>query len=63
MSVQAVNHSQQVVQAEAVSKAQATQKQASQHVALPRDTVTVSAAARAKQTTSAIGAERARGKK
>ena len=57
MSVQAVNHSQQVVQAAAVSQAQAAQKQANQQSAIPQDQVTISAAAQGKQTASAIGAD------
>jgi hypothetical protein len=57
MSVQAVQNSQQDVQAEAVSNAQSAQKQANQHRALPEDKVTISVAAQAKQTASAIGAD------
>jgi sRNA-binding protein len=57
MSVHAVHSSQQVAQAEALSQAQSAQKQASQHSAVPHDTVTISAAAQAKQTASAIGAD------
>ena len=52
MSVQAVQSSQQVAQAEASSKAQLTQKQASQNSTIPEDKVTISAAAQAKQTAS-----------
>ena len=57
MSVPAVHGSQQSAQAEAVSQAQAAQKQASQQTAVPQDKVTISAAAQAKQTASAIGAD------
>jgi|HubBroStandDraft_6_1064221.scaffolds.fasta_scaffold735204_1 hypothetical protein len=57
MSVHAVQNNQQVVQAEAVSSAQAAQKQANQQSAIPQDKVTISAAAQAKQTASAIGAD------
>jgi len=57
MSVQAVQNTQQAAQTEALSKAQAAQKQAPQKNLLPQDTVTISAAAQAKQTASAIGAE------
>jgi hypothetical protein len=56
MTVHAVHSSQQAVQAEAVSKAQAAEKQASQQNAIPQDKVTISAEAQAKQTASAIGA-------
>jgi hypothetical protein len=56
MSVQAVQSSQQVAQAEASAKAPATQKQASQNSAIPEDKVTISAAARAKQTAPATSA-------
>jgi len=57
MSVHAVHNSQQATQAEAVSQAQAAQKQASQQSAIPQDKVTISAAAQAKQTASSIGAD------
>jgi hypothetical protein len=57
MSVQAVHSTQQSAQAEAVSQAQAAQKQASQQTAVPHDKVTISTAAQAKQTASAIGAD------
>jgi hypothetical protein len=57
MSVQAVHNSQQVAQTEALSKAQSSQKQAIQQNVLPQDTITISAAAQAKQTASAIGAD------
>jgi hypothetical protein len=57
MTVQAVQSSQQAVQAQAVSQAQSAQKQASQQSAIPQDKVTISAAAQAKQTASAIGAD------
>ena len=57
MSVQAVHNSQQVAQTEAISKAQSAQKQAAQQNLLPQDTVKISAAAQAKQTASAIGAD------
>jgi hypothetical protein len=57
MSVPAVHGSPQSAQAEAVSQAQATQKQTSQHGAVSHDKVTISAAAQAKQTASAIGAD------
>ena len=63
MSVHAVQSTQQVARAEAVSKAQAAQKQASQQSAIPHDTVTISAAAQAKRTASAIGAGHHDGKK
>jgi hypothetical protein len=57
MSVQAVHNSQEVAQTEALSKAQSAQKQATQQNVLAQDTVTISAAAQAKQTASAIGAD------
>jgi hypothetical protein len=57
MSVQAIQGSQHVAQAQAVSQAQSAQKQASQHSAIPEDKVTISAAAQAKQTASSIGAD------
>jgi hypothetical protein len=57
MSVQAILGSQQAAQSQAVAQAQATQKQASQHSAIPQDKVTISAEAQAKQTASAIGAD------
>jgi hypothetical protein len=61
MSVQPVNRSQQSAQGEAVSQAQAqaqaAQKHASQQTAVPQDKVTISKAAQAKQTASAIGAD------
>jgi hypothetical protein len=56
MSVHSVQNT-QAVQAQAVSQAQAVQKQASQTSALPVDKVTISAAAQAKQTASSIGAD------
>ena len=57
MSVQTVHNSQQVAQTEALSKAQSSQKQVTQQNVLPQDTVTIGAAAQAKQTASAIGAD------
>lgn len=54
MSVHSVQNGQSVAQTEAVSQAQSAQKQAKN--VLPRDTVTISAAAQAKQT-AAIGAD------
>jgi len=63
MSVQAVQNSQLVAQAEAVSNAQAAKKRASQPPELPQDKVTISAAAQGKQTASAIGADGDRGGK
>lgn len=56
MNVHAVHNSEQATQAQALSKAQAAQKQASQQSAIPQDKVTISAAAQAKQTASSIGA-------
>jgi hypothetical protein len=61
MSVQAVQNSQLVAQAEAVSNAQAAKKRANQPPELPQDKVTISAAAQEKQTASAIGADGDRG--
>jgi phosphohistidine phosphatase SixA len=55
MSVHSIQNS-QASQTEAVSQAQAAQKQASQKNTLPVDKVTISAAAQAKQTASSIGA-------
>lgn len=55
MSVHSVQNS-QAAQSQAVSEAQAAQKQASQNSPLPVDKVTISAAAQAKQTASSIGA-------
>jgi hypothetical protein len=57
MSVQAILNSQQSAQVEAVAQAQAAQKQTSQQHVVPQDKVTISAAAQAKQTASAIGAD------
>jgi hypothetical protein len=57
MSVHAVQNNQQDLLAEAVSNAQAAQKQADHHKALPEDKLTISVAAQAKQTASAIGAD------
>jgi hypothetical protein len=57
MSVHSVQNTQPAVQAEALSKAQSAQKQASQQNAVPQDKVTISAAAQGKQTASAIGAD------
>jgi len=56
MSVQSI-HNSQAAQAEAVSQAQAGQKQASLNHAIPEDKVTISAAAQAKQKASAVGAD------
>jgi len=56
MSVHQVQNS-HASQTEAVSQAQAAQKQASQKSLLPEDRVTISAAAQAKQTASSIGAD------
>lgn len=56
MSVHSVQGT-QAVQAQAVSQAQAAQKQANQTNAIPVDKVTISAAAQAKQTASSIGAD------
>jgi len=56
MSVHSIQSSQAVAQTQAVSQAQSAQKQASAQNALPEDKVTISAAAQAKQTASAIGA-------
>lgn len=57
MTVHGVQNSHQDTQAEALSQAQAAQKQASQQSAIPQDKVTISAAAQAKQTASSIGAD------
>jgi hypothetical protein len=57
MSVHSVQNT-QAVQTQAVSQAQSAHKQASQNSALPVDKVTISAAAKAKQTASSIGADR-----
>lgn len=57
MSIQAVNSSQQSAQTEAVAQAQAAQRQTSQQHVVPQDKVTISAAAQAKQTAAAIGAD------
>jgi hypothetical protein len=56
MSVHSVQNT-QAVQTQAVSQAQAAQKQASRTSPLPVDKVTISAAAQAKQTASSIGAD------
>jgi hypothetical protein len=63
MSIQAVHSGQQVAQAEAVSKAQAAQKQESQQSVIPQDRVTISGAAQAQQTALAIGADSHHGHK
>ena len=63
MSVHSILSSQQTAQSEAVSKAQAAQKEGSQQSAIPQDKVTISAAAQAKQTASAIGADSGHGHK
>jgi len=57
MRVEALHNSQQAAQAEAVSEAQAAEKQASQQTAILQDKVTISAEAQAKLTASAIGAD------
>ncbi len=57
MSNQEVRACQQVAEAQAVSQAQSVQNQASQQSLFPQDTVTISAAAEAKQTASTIGAD------
>jgi hypothetical protein len=57
MSVHSVQSSQAAVQTQAVSQAQSAQKQANIQNAFPEDKVTISAAAQAKQTASAIGAD------
>ncbi len=57
MSIQAIHSSQQSAQTEAVSQAQADQKQTSQQRAVPQDKVTISAEAQAQQTASSIGAD------
>jgi hypothetical protein len=56
MSVQAVQVSQQLAQARAVSQVQSSQKQAASS-AVPQDRVTISAAAQAKQTAAAVRAD------
>jgi len=56
MSVHSIQSSHAVAQTEAVSQAQSAQRQASTQNAIPQDKVTISAAAQAKQTASAIGA-------
>lgn len=63
MSVQAVQNTQLAVQAEALTKAQSTQKQENQVRAIPQDKVTISAAAQGKQTAAAIGADEGNGGK
>jgi hypothetical protein len=55
--VHSVQSSQAATQTEAVSQAQSAQKQANLQSAIPQDRVTISAAAQAKQTASAIGAD------
>jgi hypothetical protein len=57
MSVHSIQNNHAVTQDEAVSQAQSAQKQANLQNALPEDKVTISAAAQAKQTASAIGAD------
>jgi hypothetical protein len=56
VSVNALQSSQAVNQTEALSQAQSGQKQANLENGLPEDTVTISAAAQAKQTAASIGA-------
>ncbi len=63
MSVQAILASQQSAEVEAVAQAQAAQKHTSQQSPIPQDKVTISAAAQAKQTASAIGADSEHGGK
>lgn len=57
MSVQSVQNNHALAQTQAVSQAQAAQKQANLQNALPQDKVTISAAAQAKQTAASVGAE------
>jgi len=57
MSVQSVQNSHALVQTQAVSQAQAAQKQANLQNALSQDKVTISAAAQAKQTAASVGAD------
>jgi len=57
MSVEAVHQHRQVAQAEALSKVQAAQRHETQDRAVPRDKVSISVEAKAKQTAAAIGAE------
>jgi hypothetical protein len=57
MSVHSIQSNQTVAQNEAVAQAQSAQKQANLQSALPEDKVTISAAAQAKQTAAAIGAD------
>jgi hypothetical protein len=57
MSVNSLQSSQAVNQTQALSEAQTAQKQTKLQGGLPEDTVTISAAAQAKQTASSIGAE------
>jgi len=57
MSVHSVQNSQAATQTQAVAQAQSAQKQAKVQNPLPEDKVTISAAAQAKQTAAAIGAD------
>jgi hypothetical protein len=56
MAVNPVQGYQAVNQTEALTQAQTAQKQSKPQNGLPEDTVTISAAAQAKQTAAAIGA-------
>jgi hypothetical protein len=56
VSVNALQSNQAVNQTEALSQAQSAQKQTNLQNGLPEDTVTISAAAQAKQTAASIGA-------
>ena len=57
MSVQSVQNSQAASQNLAISQAQSAQKESNENTQIPRDKVTISAAAQAKQTASSIGAD------
>jgi hypothetical protein len=56
MAVNPLQSNQGVSQAQALSQAQTDQKQTKLQGGLPEDTVTISAAAQAKQTAASIGA-------
>lgn len=56
MSVQAVQSSRQVAEAQGVSRAQSAQRQSNQQSPIPQDRVTISAEAQARQVASAMGA-------
>jgi hypothetical protein len=57
MAVNPLQGNQAANQAQALSQAQTAQKQTELQGGLPEDTVTISAAAQAKQTAASIGAD------